>query len=559
MSAHARTIRRHLSRSLVLGAGVVLAAAGAPSVGVAADPLSTEKPAPSSKAPMPGDVIPGRFIVTYEAKAGADARGQALDSVNGDRLRDRIPALDAAVVDLPVAARAESLRSLRADPAVVAVEPDIRLRGFHVDCRANVACAVPNDPLFKYQWGLENDPGTLHFAPSFVLGADIAAPLAWRRTRGSTSTRVAILDSGVAVDHEDLAGRVVLTASAYGDDGSDVDGHGTHVAGIIGATADNGIGIAGAAPVAALLNVKTLDDRGSTSCSIAAEAIVYAARQDADVINASFGSASYCATLKRAVDYAWDNDSLVVAAAGNENTSEPVYPAAFANALSVAATNNRDVRADFSNHGRWVNMAAPGENILSTAPDGYDIASGTSQAAPHVAGVAALIWSSVPDADGDGYRSDDVAGRLLSHTDAIAGSGSEWLTGRLNACLALTTDAGACPPGAPAPTIPASPPPPASPLPGAPARPVKAAPGGPVLTRVAALRAAERALARTYRKRWTKARAKRVVCRVARSASEGSCRVAWRSGRHRYAGTVHVRARTDRAPGTSIAVRRTLR
>ena len=559
MSAHVPTIRRRLRRSLLLSAGALLAVAGSPSVGLAADPLSTEKPAPSTKAAMPADVIPGRFIVTYEARAGAEARAQALDSIDGERLRERIPALDAAVVDLPAAGRAEILRSLRADPAVVAVEPDIRLHALHVDCRSNVACAIPTDPGFKYQWGLENDPATVHFTNPFVLGADIAAPLAWRRTRGSATTRVAILDSGVAVDHDDLAGRVVLSASPFRDGGIDVNGHGTHVAGIIGAASDNGMGVAGVAPVAALLNVKTLDDRGSTSCAIATEAIVYATRQNADVINASFGSASYCATLERAVNYAWDNDTLVIAAAGNENTDQPVYPAAFANALSVAATNNRDVRAEFSNHGRWVNMAAPGEDILSTTPDGYDVASGTSQAAPYVAGVAALIWSSVPDADGDGYRSDDVAGRLQTYSDAIAGSGTEWLNGRLNACRALTADTASCSPGAPTPAVPASPPPPpAPPSPPAP-RPVTPAPADAVLTKAAARAATNRALARTYKSRWTKGRAKRVVCRVARGASQGSCRVAWRSGRYRYAGTVHVQARTDRAPATRLAVRRAVR
>ena len=559
-----RRLRRPRSASLACGAGALLAAAAAPPLAVAAEPLSTEKPSPQVKAPAAADVVPGRFLVTYEPSAGAQARAQALASVDGERVRDRIATLDVAVLELPAADRADTVRTLRADPAVASVEPDIRMRAFYVDCRSNVACAVPTDPGFKYQWGLQNDPATVHFTTPFVLGADIAAPLAWKRTRGSSSTRVAVLDSGVTVGHQDLAGRVRLSASAFRDGGVDVDGHGTHVAGIIGATPDNGVGVAGVAPLAGLLNVKTLDDNGATSCSIAADAIVFATQQDAEVINASFGATSYCATLERAVNYAWDNDTLVIAAAGNSGKDEPVYPAALANALSVAATDNRDVRADFSNYGRWVNMAAPGQDILSTTPDGYDIASGTSQAAPYVSGVAALIWSSVPDADGDGYRSDDVAGRLLTYTDAIAGSGTQWLSGRLNACRALTADTGACPPGAPTPAIPAAPAPPPAPAPAPPA-PATTPPAPPatdpgpsrtVLTKGAARSAANRALTRRYKRRWTKGRAKRIDCRVAAGSPKGRCRVVWRSGRQRYAGVVHVEARVDGSPRTRIAVRR---
>ena len=542
--------------SLACGAGALLAAAVAPPLAFASESLSTEKPAPQVKAPAPADVIPGRFLVTYERSAGAEARAQALESVDGERVRDRIATLDVAVLELPAADRADTVRALRADPAVASVEPDIRMRAFHVDCRSNVACAVPTDPGFKYQWGLQNDPATVHFTNPFVLGADIAAPLAWKRTRGSASTRVAVLDSGVTVDHQDLAGRVRLSASAFNDGGVDVDGHGTHVAGIIGATPDNGVGVAGVAPMAGMLNVKALDDSGGTSCSIASDAIVFATQKDADVINASFGAESYCATLERAVNYAWDNDTLVIAAAGNEGKDQPVYPAALANALSVAATDNRDVRADFSNYGRWVNMAAPGQDILSTTPDGYAVASGTSQAAPYVAGTAALIWSSVPDADGDGYRSDDVAARLLTYTDAIAGSGTHWLSGRLNACRALTADTGACPPGAATPAIPA-PPAPVPPAPAPPTPPVTdRGPTGTVLTKGAARSAANHALTRRYKRRWTKGRAKRIDCRVAKGSSKGRCRVVWRSGGHRYSGVVHVEARVDGGPRTRIAVRR---
>ncbi len=118
------------------------------------------------------------------------------------------------MIEIPPATRVDTLRSLRSDPAVAAVEPDIRLRAFHADCRSNAACVIPADPGFKYQWALQNDPATVHFTTPFVFGADIAAPLAWKQTRGSTTTRVAVLDSGVTLDDEDLAGQVKLSASA---------------------------------------------------------------------------------------------------------------------------------------------------------------------------------------------------------------------------------------------------------------------------------------------------------------------------------------------------------
>ncbi len=518
-----------------------------------------------------------RILIAYADGASAHARRAALAGVDGETVVERIGALDVAVLEVaPGISRRDVLQDLRADAAISAAEPDVPMRASHADCRSNVACSVPNDPIFPYQWGLENDPATRHFSSSFNLGADIAAPLAWARSLGDASTRVAVLDTGVDVTHPDLAGRFVLSATAFPDDGSDLNGHGTHVAGVIGANRNNHTGIAGLAPLATMLNVKTLDDTGATSCAIAADAVAYAVDQGADVINASFGSSRYCSTLEAAVNYAVSRDVLVIAAAGNGASSAREYPGALSNVIGVAATTNTDERASFSSFGAdWVDVAAPGQDIVSTVPGGYAVVSGTSQAAPYVSGVAALIWASVRDANGNGRRNDDVARRLLNYADPIAGTGTLWANGRLNACQALAGDTSVC--SAPAvlapvitPTPDASPVPVTPPVPVAPSAPVTPAPTPvatprpvaaptptpPALSSASARRAATRALSRRYKTAWGRGRAKHISCLALKRPHMSRCRVSWRHGRYRYTGAVHVEARVDKVPRAWVAVRR---
>jgi thermitase len=554
-SSHHR-LRRHLAA--VTGALLAgLISAGSPAL-AAAEPFELRRALTSVPAAVNGERVPGRLLVTYDRDTTSRQRRAALGRVDGATVHDRLPSLDVTVLDVEPALSAEAARALTADPAVANVEHDVRLYAMHADCRSNTACAIPDDPGFRYQWGLQNDAATMQPVASFTFGADIAAPLAWSRTLGGASTRVAVLDSGIDIGHEDLAGRVVASKTAFADS-VDRLGHGTHVAGIIGASSGNGLGIAGVAAKAALLNVKMLDDRGSTSCSIAADAIVHATDQGANVINASFGGSTRCQTMAAAVDYAISRDVLVIAAAGNAGNTEREYPAALPGVIAVAATTAADTRADFSSHGAaWVDIAAPGEGIVSTVPGGYASGSGTSMAAPYVSGVAALIWDSVPDANRDGFRSDDVSRRLLEQADRIAGTGTLWEHGRLNACRALAPGADVCAaPVASEPVVPSTPPPPAAPVVAAPAAVAPAPAGSPQLSPAAARRSADAALTRRYRSVWKSARAKRLTCRVpASDRSRATCDVSWRKSRHRYKGRVALTARADTAAVARITVRR---
>jgi len=288
--------------------------------------------------------------------------------------------------------------------------------------------------------------------------------------------RIAILDSGVDAGHPDLAGKVVAAANfSDGTTTQDLSGHGTHVAGIAAASFDNGLGIAGMAPNARLMDVKVLatDQTGATTgdCADVAAGIVWATDHGANVLNLSLGSAAACAEMAMAVDYASAHGALVVAAAGNDATTTRFYPAALPGVVSVAATTNRDEMADFSNHGAdWVDVAAPGDAIASTLPTfanatgatGYGYLSGTSMAAPVVSGIAALVWGQMPAAT----AARDVEARIIATAQRIPGTGTLWRYGRVDACLAAAGPAlcaGLPAELAPVPTPPAPPRPAPSP------------------------------------------------------------------------------------------------
>jgi thermitase len=231
----------------------------------------------------------------------------------------------------------------------------------------------------------------------------------WQTITGGKKVVVAVLDTGIDGDHEDLAGQVIgevnFTDSPTADD---VYGHGTHIAGIIAAE-DNGIGIIGVAPGYRLLNVKVADDRGRCDVSDLAEGIVWAVDNGADVINISIEIEESTLELEEAVQYAWDNGALIIAAAGNSGSQEPVYPACYDSPISVAAVTEDNRLAPLSNRGEWVDLVAPGYKIYSTFPgDTYEYESGTSFAAAHVSGIAALLFSVAADTNGDGRINDEV-------------------------------------------------------------------------------------------------------------------------------------------------------
>jgi thermitase len=254
---------------------------------------------------------------------------------------------------------------------------------------------IPNDSYFSRQWALQKMQG-------------------WQTKSGGSEVLVAVLDTGIDQRHEDLAGKVTesvnFTKSATA---SDVLGHGTHIAGIIAATANNGIGITGLAPNARLLNVKVADDEGMVWASAAAKGIIWAVDNGAEIINMSLAIPSATPALEEAVNYAWSKGVVIIAAAGNTGTSIPTYPASFSNVIAVAATDINDSLWEESNYGDWVNAYAPGVEIFSTIPyNSYGYKSGTSTAAAYVTAAAALMFDTVTDANGNGFTNDEITAAL---------------------------------------------------------------------------------------------------------------------------------------------------
>jgi len=246
------------------------------------------------------------------------------------------------------------------------------------------ATFIPNDSLFsRYQWNIPN----------------IHVETGWNISRGSEDVVIAVLDSGVQLNHPDLQERLLQGYNV--NDGStnaaDELGHGTHVAGIIGATVDNQEGIAGITWFNSVLPVKVLNNSGAGSTYSVAQGIIWATDQGAKVINMSLGNYASGDFLHEAIKYAYERDVVLVAATGNDNTNRPGYPAAYPEVFAVGATTSSKERATFSNYGDYVDVVAPGDSIASTYTGGqYAALSGTSMASPHVAALAGLIRSVNP-------------------------------------------------------------------------------------------------------------------------------------------------------------------
>jgi len=325
----------------------------------------------------------------------------------------------------------EAVQRYSRDPNVEFAEPNYLRHAAQVPDNPRVlnnAERWPNDPTFNpvsptygTQWGLDNWGQT-----GGTVDADIDAPQMWRMiTDAPDSMVVAILDTGIDWDHEDLAPNIwenpgEISGDGVDNDGNgyiddvrgwdfvdkdndpdDPDGHGTHVAGIVGAVGNNGKGVAGVCWSIRLMAVRILGGTVADEC----DGIYYAISGDAKIINMSFGSDDYSVAEYLAIQVADLWGVLVVAAAGNDGrdidmVGQEHYPAGLnsANLIAVAASDHNDTRQGLSNWGATsVDLAAPGDNIYSTTPgNAYDYKSGTSMAAPHVSGVAALCWSLEP-------------------------------------------------------------------------------------------------------------------------------------------------------------------
>ncbi len=215
---------------------------------------------------------------------------------------------------------------------------------------------------------------------------------AWGVTRGWANIVVAVIDSGVDYNHEDLHD-IIKGYDYVGKDADPMDehGHGTHCAGIIAAKMGNAVGGAGVAPNTTVMAVRVADSKGSITKANSISGIRYAADHGADIANMSYGGPIYSANEKKAVDYAIGKGVTLIAAMGNDGTNIKSYPAAYDGVIAVAAVNPSGERAPYSNYGSWCSVAAPGSDIWSTLPNNnYDAWDGTSMAAPYVSGAAAL-------------------------------------------------------------------------------------------------------------------------------------------------------------------------
>lgn len=395
-----------------------------------------------------------------------------LAAKNNDRVEDEIEAVNGLVSidDLDNAGADDVAKQYEAMSELVAyAEPvqEIRLDDPPVTSRTKYydtgdVKSSPNDPQFAEQWALNNTGQN-----GGKANAHIDALKAWAKTQGSSEVVVAVLDTGVDYTHTDLAENMWIRpeslpeytddelgtindlhgfdANVNASDPMDENGHGTHCAGIIGAEGDNGEGIAGINWHVKIMPLKFLGRGGFGSTKDAIEAINYAIDRKKNgvnirVINASWGSTQKSKALEDAIRAAGDAGILFVAAAGNSSTDNDKrghFPSNYdlPNVISVAALDRYDVLASFSNFGaKTVHVAAPGREILSTwLNDEYREASGTSMAAPQVAGIAALIVASEPKISMAKLRE-----RILKSVDPIDGLfGKVVVGGRLNAAKAL--------------------------------------------------------------------------------------------------------------------------
>jgi thermitase len=395
--------------------------------------------------------VPGQLLIKFNATSPAAAA--TLAAQTGLAVQDTIPQLGIAVLAMPEAGTnaelAATAAALEASPAVEWAEPNYT---FTLD-------ATPNDPDY-----LTNQAPYLN---------RLEMPAAWDYTTGHSDIIIAVLDTGVSTDHPDLTSGIWTNSkefSGYGgidDDGNgfiddvhgwnfpdgnnqiyDDYGHGTHVAGIAAARINNGVGIAGMAGGATIMPVDVFNYAIGTYEDLI-RAIIYATDNGADVINMSLGASSYSRGEQMAVDYAWSHNVVVVAAAGNTGQETYHYPAAHANVIAVAATSATDSLCGFSTRGNFVDVAAPGCSVWSSVPGGYGWKQGTSMAAPHVAGLAALILSLNPI-----LTPEEVRALIESGADDLGAPGwdTSFGVGRINArsTLAKVTPAvGPTPPPPP--------------------------------------------------------------------------------------------------------------
>lgn len=344
----------------------------------------------------------------------------------------------------------QALKHYQDHPAIEYIEPNYK---YYLD-------SVPNDPHFSNLWGLHNSGQT-----GGAADADLDAPEAWDAVGAGNEVLVAVLDTGIDFNHEDLADNVWTNPNEIADNGVDDDGngyiddlhgydfysndgtpqdgdsHGTHCAGTIAAVGSNNKGVIGVNPHAKIVALKIFSDAGSyAGVDNVVKAIEYSVDVGAKVSSNSWGGGSYSQTLKNAIAQAGQAGQLFIAAAGNSggnNDTSPHYPSNYAlnNIIAVASTDHNDQLSSFSCYGQTsVDLGAPGSSIYSTVPNSYGYKSGTSMATPHVSGVASLVWSHTPT-----LSHTEVKQKILNYVDPLAALNGKTVSGgRLNAYQAIT-------------------------------------------------------------------------------------------------------------------------
>ncbi|GAX60406.1 serine protease, subtilase family [Candidatus Scalindua japonica] len=406
------------------------------------------------------DFNPDRIIVKFKGEVAGISAGGVIENA-GINILKTFNCTGVCVLELVDKQKSvkEICDQLNQSGMVEYAEPDYIV---HAD-------AIPNDPRFPDLWGL-NNIGQSGGSPN----ADIDAPEAWNSETGSNSVIVAVIDTGVDYNHEDLVGNMWINPGETPGNGIDDDGngyiddihginsilgtgdsmdnsnHGTHVAGTIGAKGNNGIGVAGVNWDIKIIGCKFLNSFGIGSTSDAIECLEYLIWLknngiDVKLSNNSWGGGGFSQGLHDAIEAAGDAGILFCASAGNasnDNDTTPSYPSGYdlPNIIAVASTDRNDRLSSFSSYGATsVDLAAPGSSILSTTPGNtYSTFSGTSMSAPHVGGACALVWAQNPS-----YSYLDVKETILSTVDVLQNLTGKTLTdGRLNINNAINCDAG---------------------------------------------------------------------------------------------------------------------
>jgi thermitase len=418
LSACSRSDKRQFSVLAVALLWVILLLSLAPGAKgeAAAQPKVDENPSGAA-------YVAGELLVLYEPGTSGHAE-QAIVRGSGGQTAEDLPG-KVRLISFPGIRREESgeareralerkLRHLRNEPQVEAADYNYILR---------TSSWLPNDPEFAKdpgQWGLRKT----------------GFPGAWDDARGDAkragvkTAKIAILDSGIDQDHPDLLGKVADQYDFVDDDAvaNDPNGHGTHVTGIAAAITNNGRGVAGGCPRCKLLVARVADANGLITAERVISGIDWSTKNGADVINLSFGSGQQDDFLRRAINGAYANGhgAVLVAAAGNrgftKRPEKPQYPAAYDAAIAVSATNESDSLADFSSRGNWVDLAAPGTNIMSTRAtrvgEAYNKVSGTSESAPFVSALAGLLAS-------EGKTAGEIRQRMQNTAKDLGAAGDD--------------------------------------------------------------------------------------------------------------------------------------